>query len=453
MPNRNSQLTDGRQLSRIAIALVGSMLIGWMATTLFLPHHALLLGVVSFLVILWTNEGLPMGVVSLLPLLLFPLFGILEFKAVTANYAKPVIFLFLGGFLIAIAIKETGLHRVIAHRVLMLFPNSGRGMIYSLAVTAALLSSILSNTTITLMLLPIALYLTENIRLKSRFLIATAYGASIGGVLTPIGTPPNLILMGYLEDIGMDAPTFLEWITYTFPLVLLMLLIVPFLLSIGVERESVEENHAADRPLTREQRRLVSILYGLLFLLLINSPIEPYHQGVGLNEKMLLLGFGLLMFVPGIGFLKWTDIKQVPFEIIFLFGAGFSIAAAFMHSGIVGEITGYLLALEGLPLFVLLLMVALFVSFSTEITSNTALISIMLPIFHAFCLQAELDERIVLMVATIAASYAFMLPIATPPNAIIMSSGAVRVREMARIGLFINLAGVVLLSLIAYFYW
>ncbi len=394
-----------------------------------------------------------MGVVSLLPLLLFPLFGLLEFQAVAVNYAKPVIFLFLGGFMVAIAIKETGLHKIIAHRLLSLFPNSARGMIYSLAITAALLSSFLSNTTITLMLLPIALFLTENVRFKIRFLLATAYGASIGGVLTPIGTPPNLILMGYLEDIGTVPPTFLEWMIYTFPVVSMMLIVVPFVLSMGLEGERVERGPDMVTTLNSTQQRLVYILYALVLLLLLNSPIEPLHSGLGLNEKMLLLGFGLLMFVPGIGFLRWRDINQVPFEIIFLFGAGFSIANAFMYSSIIGEITAYLLGLEGLPLWLLLFVIALFVSFSTEITSNTALISIMLPIFHAFSQQAGLDEQVVLMVATIAASYAFMLPIATPPNAIVMSSGVIMVREMARIGFGINLIGVVLLSLTAYFYW
>ena len=303
------------------------------------------------------------------------------------------------------------------------------------------------------MLLPIALYLTENKRLKVRFLIATAYGASIGGVLTPIGTPPNLILMGYMEDIGMVAPTFLEWISLTFPVALLMLLIVPFVLSIGVQNEEVESQPELAPVLTRPQRRLTWILYGLVLLLVINSPIEPIYSGLGLNEKMLLLGFGLLMFAPGIGFLEWQDIKKIPLEIIFLFGAGFSIANAFMQSGIADNIVGYLLGMEGLPYFALLFTVALFVSFSTEVTSNTALISIMLPIFHAFAQQVEIDEQVVLMVATIAASYAFMLPIATPPNAIVMSSGVIRIREMARIGFVINLIGIVVLSSIAYVYW
>ncbi len=444
---------ETEDIRRILLALLGSLLIGLLATTLFENKHAVLIGVVSLLVILWTNEGLPMGVVSLLPLLLFPLFGILEFKAVTVNYAKPVIFLFLGGFLVAIAMKETGLHKVIAHHILSRFPNSARGMIYSLAITAALLSSILSNTTITLMLLPIALFLTENERLKVRFLIATAYGASIGGVMTPIGTPPNLILMGFLEDAGLDTPTFLEWVSLTFPVALLMLLIVPFLLSIGLGHEPVEAHACPPGERTQEQKRLSIILYGLIALLLLNAPLEPFYSGLGLNEKGLLLTFGLLMFAPGIGFLQWNAFKKIPFEIIYLFGAGFSIATAFTHSGIVNEITHYLLVMEHLPLYALLFVVALFVSFSTEVTSNTALISIMLPIFFSLSRQFGLDQQVVLMTATIAASYAFMLPIATPPNAIVMSSGVVRIREMARIGFWINLIGVLTLSMVAYGYW
>lgn len=433
---------------------MGSVAVFILAGYFFAQHHATLLAVVSFLIILWTNEGLPMGVVSLLPLLLFPSFGVLEFNLVTVNYAKPVIFLFLGGFMIAIAIKETGLHKVIAYRLLGVFPNSARGVIYSLAITAALLSSILSNTTITLMLLPIALYLTENVQLKVRFLLATAYGASIGGVLTPIGTPPNLILMGYMEAMEIVPPTFLEWVGKLFPIAAIMLLLVPFILSWGVKNTCIQwsSDHKPEE-LTIKQKRLTYILYGLVILLVLNSPIKPFYTGLGLNEKMILLGFGLLMFVPKVGFLEWSNISKIPLEIVFLFGAGFSIATAFMHSGITNTITGYLLELQNLSYFALLISVALFVSFTTEITSNTALISIVIPIFHTFSQQIGLNEQVILMAATIAASYAFMLPIATPPNAIVMSSRVIKIKEMAKVGFAINLLGVLVLSLTAYFYW
>ena len=177
----------GVGLGFFALALLG-----------FTLQHAILIGLVAFLVTLWTNEALPLGVVSILPIILFPLFGILDTNAVTANYSKSIIFLFLGGFMLAIAIEKIDLHKYFSAKLLGFFPKTARGIIYALAITSALLSSILSNTTITLMLMPIALFLSENVKLKVRFLLATAYGASVGGILTPIGTAPNLILLGFL---------------------------------------------------------------------------------------------------------------------------------------------------------------------------------------------------------------------------------------------------------------
>jgi len=173
-----------------------------------------------------------------------------------------------------------------------------------------------------------------------------------------------------------------------------------------------------------------------------------------LNEKLVLLGFGLLMFVPKIGFLAWDDTRNLPYEIIFLFGAGFSIAAAFVSTGLAGEIAQKLHAVSSLPLLVMFIAVALFVTFSTEITSNTALTSIAIPIFYEFSkYMPETQSAMILMVATVAASYAFMLPIATPPNAIVMSSRIISIKEMAMVGLKLNFIGVAVLSLVAYFVW
>ena len=164
-------------------------------------QHAALLGIVAFLVSLWTNEGLPMGVVSLLPLLIFPAFQLVEFNELTVNYSNPIVFLFIGGFLLALAIEKTELHLNIAAKLLSIFPTTPRGIIYSLTLSSALMSALLSNTTVTLMLAPIAVLLTDRPNLKSRFLLTVAFGASIGGVMTPIGTPPNLIYLGFLDEL------------------------------------------------------------------------------------------------------------------------------------------------------------------------------------------------------------------------------------------------------------
>ena len=419
----------------------------------FSLQHAMLIGLVAFLVALWTNEALPLGAVSLLPIILFPMFGILDINEVTPNYSKSIIFLFLGGFMLAIALEKIGLHKYFSAKLLSFFPKTARGIIYALAITSALLSSILSNTTITLMLMPVALFLSENIKLKIRFLLATAYGASVGGILTPIGTAPNLILLGFLEEHQLPTLAFGEWMMMMLPVVGLMLLIIPWILSWGVASECVADVSHDVPILTGEQKRLYGII-GLLSFVLVANTFMKQVMGFSLDEKLVLLGFGLLMFVPKIGFLVWEDTRQIPYEIIFLFGAGFSIAAAFSGTGLAADIASKLSFISTLPLFWMFVSVALFVTFSTEITSNTALTSIAIPIFYEFAkLIPENEGMMLLMVATVAASYAFMLPIATPPNAIVMSSRIIHIKQMATIGLKLNFIGVAVLSLVAYFMW
>lgn len=419
----------------------------------FEMQHAVLIGLVAFLVTLWTNEAMPLGAVSILPILLFPSFGILDTASVTANYSKSIIFLFLGGFMLAIAIEKIGLHKYFSAKLLSFFPKTARGIIYALAITSALLSSILSNTTITLMLMPIALFLSDNIKLKVRFLLATAYGASMGGILTPIGTAPNLILLGFLEDHDLPILAFGEWMMHMLPVVGLMLLIMPYLLSLGVQNESVEDVSHAVHELNSPQKRLVLIISALAIVLVANTFMKQAY-GMALDEKLLLLGFGLLMFVPKIGFLVWEDTRTMPYEIIFLFGAGFSIAAAFSSTGLASDIAAKLDFISTLPLFWMFVVVALFVTFSTEVTSNTALTSIAIPIFYEFSKTMPAEQgTMLLMVATVAASYAFMLPIATPPNAIVMSSRVISIKEMATVGLKLNFIGVSVLAVVAYFVW
>ncbi len=433
-------------------SLIGVGIFG-LSLLAFSSQHALLLGVVAFLVAIWTNGALPLGVVSLLPILLFPALGILDVNAVAPNYSKTIIFLFIGGFMMAIAVEKIGLHKYFSAKLLSFFPNTATGIIYALAITAALLSALLSNTTITLMLMPIGLFLTENIKLKVRFLLAIAYGASIGGIITPIGTAPNMLLLGFLEEKGMNVPSFGEWIVMVSPVALMMLLAVPYLLSRSVKHECVKEIDNSIPILDTTQKRLLWILGTLALLLLLNTPIKPYYLGLGLNEKLILLGFGLLMFMPKIGFLEWEDTRDLPYEIIFLFGAGFSIATAFSQTGLAAEIAHKISFISTMPLFWMFILVALFVSFSTEVTSNTALTSIALPIFYEFAKDMGHDGMVMMMVATIAASYAFMLPIATPPNAIVMSSRVIKVGEMARVGVVANFAGVLVVAVVGYYIW
>ncbi len=438
---------------KIVFAFLLAFVVYFFADSLFTPLQAQLLGAVTFLVVLWTNNGLPLGVVSLLPILLFPALGIVPLNEVTPNYAKSIIFLFIGGFMLAIAMQKTGLHEQISSRLLRVFPNSARGVVYAMAVVSALLSSILSNTTITMMLLPVALFLSEERRLKTRILLAVAYGASIGGILTPIGTPPNLLLLGFLDQMGLQGPTFGEWTVMMLPIAVPMLLIMPWILTIGVAKEPVGKRDEKIPPLSPSQKKLAIILMGLTLLLLLNTPFKPWYPGLGLNEKGLLLAAGLLLFLPGVNLLDWEDSRSIPWEIIFLFGAGFSIAQAFGSTHLAEALAHKLTFVTHLPLFAALLVVALFISFSTEITSNTALTAIALPIMAQLYGPDNPVTLLILMTATVAASYAFMLPIATPPNAIVVSARVIKIPTMAMYGFIIDLIGVVAVALSAYLVW
>jgi len=446
-------LEHKEQFYKIGLALLIGLFVFALSFTIFNVVQSSLLGIIALLVTLWTNEGIPLAVVSLLPIILFPSFEILTTKATTANYAHPIIYLFLGGFMLAIAVEKSNLHTYIADKILSLFPSTPRGMIFSLALTSGLLSSILSNTTTTLLLMSIALFITEEIKLKMRFALAIAYGASVGGILTPIGTPPNLILLGIMDDHGMEVIPFFQWVWMVAPLSLAMMVVVSLLLSLGVHNRPIERD-SNKIPLNVDQKKVLYVLGGLIALLLVNAPMKPFWGGLGLSESGILLGAGLLMFMPPFNILDWMEDKgRIPFRIIFLFGAGFSIAKAFSGTGLADEVASYLLMITHLSPIMLLFAVAFLITFTTEITSNTALISIMLPVIYSVSEQAGINTTLFMMVATLCASYAFMLPIATPPNAIAMSSGAVNVKDMIRYGIILNLVGIFLIVIIAEYFW
>jgi len=429
----------------IVVALVLALIGYFLAGTIFGEVQSRLIGAVVFLVSMWTNEALPLGAVSLLPIILFPFLDILSVNATTVNYSKSIIFLFLGGFLMAIAVEKIGLHKVIAHKLLGIFPSTARGVIFALAVTSAFLSSLLSNTTTALLLMPIAMFLTDIHKLKIRLVLSVAYGASIGGIITPIGTPPNLILMGFLQDNNLEMLTFVGWMFKTIPLAIIMLTIIPYILSIGTKNLEIS-NDLENNKLNGEQKRLLYILGTLVVVLFINSFFKVSEAGI-------LLAYGLFMFMPKIGFMEWEDTRKVPYEIMFLFGAGFSIAKAFGSTGLAFDISQLLLSLTELSPIILILIVAALITFTTEVTSNTALISIALPIIFSLGSASNIDLNLLLMVATICASYAFMLPIATPPNAIAMSSHVLTIKDMASYGIMFNIIAIVMTTAVAMLLW
>ncbi len=439
----------------IIYALIIGILFYVIALIHFSDIQARLIGVIAFLVTLWTNSGLHMGIVSLLPILLFPLFGLVDSKDVVTNYSKTTIFLFIGGFLLAIATEKSELHKRLATKLLSLFPNTPRGVLYSLMLTAGLLSSILSDTTTALLIIPIAAFLTDNVDYKFRLLLGVAYASLIGGIITPVGTPPNLILMDFVETNMLEMIPFATWIAMMLPLAIIMMVLAAEILLYGFKNENFKlvKIDTQDLHLTYNQKKLVWILVSLALILAMN-PILKYFFGILVNEKLTLLAFGLFLFLPKVDLLEWKeDFLKIPFAIIFLFGAGFSIAMAFKKTGLAVEVANILVSFNYLPPIVLMLIIGITVVFATELTSNTALTSIMIPIIYPFAEQSGLDPTLFMLIVAISASYAFMLPIATPPNAIAMSTGDVTTTQMAKRGIFLNIFGIVVTFTLALTYW
>ena len=256
-----------------------------------------------------------------------------------------------------------------------------------------------------------------------------------------------------MEEMGMEAIPFAQWMYMVAPLVLVMFVAVGFILSLGVKDIHIDED-LSTKPLDANQKKVLYVISGLIVMLLVNAPIKPYYNGLGLSEPGILLAAGLLLFAPPFSILNWMEDKEnIPYRIMFLFGAGFAIAAAFTKTGMASEIASHLIAFSGMPLLLFLLIIAAMVTFTTEITSNTALISIMLPILYEVAQKTGIDATLIMMVATICASYAFMLPIATPPNAIAMSSGAVTIKTMAAYGMVFNILGIILIVAVARSFW
>jgi sodium-dependent dicarboxylate transporter 2/3/5 len=246
---------------------------------------------------------------------------------------------------------------------------------------------------------------------------------------------------------------FVQWMWMVAPLAIVMVVVISLVLSIGLKDVRLERP-TEHKALTADQKKILAVLGGLVVLLLLNAPIRPWWEGFGMSEPVLLLSAGLLLFTPPFRLLVWQEDKaKIPYRIMFLFGAGFAIAKAFSETGLANVIAEYLVSYSHLAPLYLMVIIAVMITFTTEITSNTALISIMLPVIYAVTLQTGLDTTLFMMVATICASYAFMLPIATPPNAIAMSSGVIPIRTMALYGLFFNLIGIMLIVLIALVYW
>jgi len=420
----------------------------------------------------WVTEAVPIAVSALLPIVLFPLTGALDLGTTTAAYGHKYVFLYLGGFLLAIAIEKVNLHRRIALFIIASIGTRMRMIVLGFMVATAFLSMWISNTATSVMMLPIGLAIiaqyrdhpdtpeNEHTQFGKMLMLAIAYSASIGGIGTLIGTPPNLVLAGIVKELYGVEIGFLEWMLLALPLsILLLALCWVYLTRFAVKLkaddftggvEEIKRQREALGPIHRDEKKV-----GIVFLLtavawisrsFLLSPILP-----AIDDTIIALSSGIALFVirgsNGKGaILSWDDSKRIPWGILILFGGGLAIAQGFKDTGLAQWFAEQLITLEFLPLIVMTLVLVAAINFLTEITSNLATTAMILPVLAPLAAAMGVHPYIFMIGATLAASCAFMLPVATPPNAVVFGSGYVSMKDMIRAGLGLNLISILLIT-------
>jgi sodium-dependent dicarboxylate transporter 2/3/5 len=418
-------------------------------------------GVTALCACWWIFEPIPIPATSLIPIAVFPAVGVLTPGKVGESYGSPLVLLLLGGFILSTAMAKSGAHRRLALNMVSLFGGAGgRRLVFGFMAAAALLSMWISNTATTLMLLPIVMAVTEKLsdpRLKLALLLGVAYAASVGGVGTPIGTPPNLVFMKvYAENTGIE-PTFLEWMSWALPVVIVMVPVTGLWLTRRIAPSEPIDMPPVGAWRTEEIRTLAVFAVTAILWMTRREPFGGWSDLFGLpsaNDASVALAAVVVMFIVPNGhgerLLDWETAARIPWGILILFGAGITIAEAFVSSGLSVSLGAALSGFGTLPLLLLIGLTCLTVTFLTEVTSNTATSTLLMPILAAAAVSAHIEPRLIMVPATISASFAFMLPVATGPNAVIFGSQQFTVKQMAREGFVLNLMGVVLVSGICY---
>jgi len=407
----------------------------------------------------WLTEPVPIPVTSLLPMALLPLAGALTPGQVAESYGSPLILLLLGGFMLSGALAKSGAHRRLAMAMIRACSFFGRrGLVLGFMLAAAVLSMWISNTATTLMLLPVALAVLEDEKLKSLtvpLLLGTAYAASLGGTGTPIGTPPNLIYMQVAADQFQVATSFPVWMSWGLPVVALLLPIMFLWLTRRVEAGPLPLLEVPGRWSPAEVRIMVIFVLVALAWITRTAPGGGWQEWLALpyanDAAVALLAVVVLCTIPdgrGGRLLDWQTAGAIPWGVLLLFAGGITIARGFIETGLSDAVASQLTVLATLPPWLMVLCICLGVTFLTEMTSNTATTSLLMPVLAATAVAAGIRPELLMVPAAISASCAFMLPVATAPNAVIYGSGRVSIREMAREGLVINLFGALVVTLV-----
>ncbi|HPE56274.1 MAG TPA: SLC13 family permease [Bacteroidales bacterium] len=455
------------------------------------PAVTYTLAIAVLMAIWWITEVVPLAVTSLLPVVLFPAFGILNGKTVSSAYFNDVIFLFLGGFLLALAMQKWNLHKRIALKILH-FTGVSRGRILlGFMLATAFLSMWISNTATAMMMIPIVISVIsqmeeqfgkENTRKYAiGLLLAIAYSASTGGIATLVGTPPNLAFARIFSISFPHAPeiSFGQWMIFALPVSIAILMVIfIYLYFVFCKSKSEDENdinppdfsshYRALGPFKTEEKVILAAFLLFALLLLFRSEIQLgsikipgwsmlFAEPAFLNDGTIAIFIGVILFmIPSKTgkemLLDWETARQLPWHIVILFGGGFALAEGFIASGLSEWIGNSMQSVSGFhPLLVIIILTTIMI-FLTEVTSNTATAQMMLPIVGALSVSAGVHPLLFMLPVTLAGSMAFMLPVATPPNAIIFGTDRIRIADMAKAGLFLNLIGIVLVSLSVWFY-
>ncbi len=413
-------------------------------------------------VLWWVFEPVPIPVTSLLPIALLPLLGVLTPAQVGQAYGSPLILLLLGGFLLSKAMEHSGAHRRIAIGMVRLVgANSGRRLVLGFMIAAAVLSMWISNTATTLMLLPVALAVLEATdrrrELAVPLLLGVAYAASVGGIGTPIGTPPNLIFMQIYEQTTGAAISFSQWMGWALPVVLVMVPLMALLLTRNLSGPIAVELPATGHWRSEEKR--VLLVFGLTALAWVtrSEPFGGWQAWLDLpqaNDASVALLAVVVMFVlpngKGARLLDWERASTIPWGVLLLFSGGICLASGFVASGLSDVMGQWLAGMTDMPVWLLLLLICLVVTFMTETTSNTASTTLLMPVLAAAALAADIPPELIMVPAAMSASCAFMLPVATAPNSVVYGSGLITTAQMAREGFLLNLLGALVISTLCY---
>lgn len=448
------------------------------------------LAVGLLMAILWITEIIPLAATSLLPVVLFPLLGIMDGKEVSATYFNHVIFLFIGGFLVALAMERWNLHKRIALRILMITGASPGSILLGFMLATAFLSMWISNTATAMMMVPILISVMQKLEettqkgVMSKFaiglLLGVAYSASIGGIATLVGTPPNLSFLRIFQIMFPHAPeiSFTKWLLYALPVAVCLFIFVWWLLYYmygpkkgqwtPLEKGVFQKQYKDLGPMLFEEKIILADFIIMALLWLSRSDLDfgrfiiPGWAGLFaspeyVNDGTVAITMAvILFFIPSINdkgkqLLNWEIAGKMPWHIVLLFGGGFALATGFKDSGLSVWFGEQLKWLSGMNPFIMILMISLLVTFLTELTSNTATTEMILPILAGLAVSIEINPLYLMLPATLSASMAFMLPVATPPNAIIFGTNRLTIADMAKTGLVINLVGAIIISVLTYF--